>query len=99
MMLFRPCLDTAVSEYLWAFLQSPAAYLQASSNVGGSASPHVNIREIVAFRLPHPPIALQRQFACRVPAIDALKSRHRCSLAHLDELFASLQHRAFRGEL
>lgn len=46
-----------------------------------------------------PPIALQRDFAQRVVAIERLKTTHRASLAKLDALFAVLQHRAFRGEL
>ena len=99
MMLFRPDRKTAIGEYLWAFLASPAAYRQATSLVGGSAAPHVNIRDIIAFRLPLPPIALQREFARRVTAVETLKTAHRASMAELDALFASLQHRAFRGEL
>ena len=46
-----------------------------------------------------PPIALQREFARRVGAVEKLKTAQRASLAELDALFASLQHRAFRGEL
>jgi type I restriction enzyme S subunit len=46
-----------------------------------------------------PPLALQRTFAARVAEINRLKARHRDHLAKLDALFASLQHRAFRGEL
>jgi hypothetical protein len=44
-------------------------------------------------------IPLQREFARRVTAVEALKTAHRASLAELDALFATLQHRAFRGEL
>jgi len=32
-------------------------------------------------------------------ALEKLKAAQRASLAELDALFASLQHRAFRGEL
>ncbi len=46
-----------------------------------------------------PPLPLQQAFARRVEAIETLKAAHRASLAKLDALFASLQHRAFRGEL
>jgi len=42
---------------------------------------------------------MQQDFARRITAIETLKSRHRTALAELDTLFASLQHRAFRGEL
>jgi type I restriction enzyme S subunit len=46
-----------------------------------------------------PPIDLQNEFARRVEAVEKLKAAHRASLSELDALFASLQHRAFRGEL
>jgi len=52
-----------------------------------------------AFPLILPPLSLQQEFARRVEAIEQLKTTHRESLAQLDALFASLQHRAFRGEL
>jgi len=41
----------------------------------------------------------QHEFARRVTAVERLKTAHRASLAELDALFATLQHRAFRGEL
>ncbi len=44
-------------------------------------------------------IELQRSFAHRVTAVEALKAAQRASLAELDALFATLQHRAFCGEL
>lgn len=99
MMLFRPAQDKASSEYVWAFLSSPSTYRQASRAVGGSAAPHVNIREIAAFQVPTPPRDLQREFSGRVNAVDGVKSAHSLSLIELDALFASLQHQAFSGAL
>jgi type I restriction enzyme, S subunit len=55
--------------------------------------------QLKGFPLLIPPIALQQEFARRIEAIAKLKASHRESLAQLDALFASLQHRAFRGEL
>ncbi len=46
-----------------------------------------------------PPVDLQRDFATRVSAIQKLKENLSKSLAYVDSLFASLQYRAFRGEL
>jgi type I restriction enzyme S subunit len=46
-----------------------------------------------------PPLALQQTLATRIQAIEALKATHRTALAQLDALFASLQQRAFAGEL
>ncbi|EXI90133.1 MAG: EcoKI restriction-modification system protein HsdS [Candidatus Accumulibacter regalis] len=49
--------------------------------------------------IPIPPISLQSEFACRVKVVERLRRTHSASLTQLDALFASLQHRAFRGEL
>lgn len=46
-----------------------------------------------------PPIDLQNSFGARIQALEFLKATHRTALTELDALFASLQHRAFRGEL
>lgn len=61
--------------------------------------PHISPKDIRSFTFPLPPIPLQREFARRVTAVEALKTVQRASLAELDALFATLQHRAFRGEL
>ena len=60
-----------------------------------------NISQEKLFRIevPLPEIDLQREFSRRVSAVEKLKTAQRSSLAELDALFASLQHRAFRGEL
>jgi type I restriction enzyme S subunit len=99
MMLFRARADAAVGEYIWAFLLSTEGYRQATRSLDGSASPHVNIREIVTFRLPKPSLALQHDFARCIAAVDKLKAAHRALLAEMDALFASLQYRSFRGGL
>ncbi len=60
---------------------------------------NINAKEIQAMRIALPPLPLQQTFATRIQAIEALKATHRSALAALDALFASLQQRAFRGEL
>ena len=59
----------------------------------------IDQQNLCSIDLPLPPIELQREFAHRVGAVENLKTAQRVSLAELDALFASLQHRAFRGEL
>lgn len=49
--------------------------------------------------IPAPPLTLQSKFSNRINAVERLKSSHRAMLLELDTLFASLQHRAFQGEL
>ena len=72
-------------------------FLRSAKQTTGIAS--INMTQLRAFPLLLPPLKLQQDFARRITAIETLKSRHRSALAELDTLFASLQHRAFRGEL
>jgi type I restriction enzyme S subunit len=59
----------------------------------------LNFDDVRTLQIPEVDISLQRTFAARAAEIDSLKAHHRTHLAKLDALFASLQHRAFRGEL
>jgi type I restriction enzyme S subunit len=61
--------------------------------------PNLNTSLMKNFRIVLPPITLQREFARRLVSVEKVKTAQRASLAELDALFASLQHRAFRGEL
>jgi type I restriction enzyme S subunit len=48
---------------------------------------------------PYPPVEEQRRFERIAESIEQQKEVNRAHLAELDTLFASLQSRAFRGEL
>lgn len=50
-------------------------------------------------RLPFPPVTLQQKYAQRVSGMRTLTTTSRAGLDCLDSLGASLQYRAFRGEL
>jgi type I restriction enzyme S subunit len=63
------------------------------------AQKNINLAILRDLDVPLPPLALQREFARRVVVVAKLKAAHRASLAQMDALCASLQHRAFRGEL
>jgi type I restriction enzyme, S subunit len=60
---------------------------------------NINAQELRGIPIRIPPLELQHAFAARVVEIDKLKEHHRAHLVELDALFASLQYRAFRGEL
>ncbi|MGO4230144.1 restriction endonuclease subunit S [Arthrobacter sp. YAF34] len=60
---------------------------------------NINAQEVQEIKMPLPPVERQKDFEARLVAISQLKDRHRMQLAELEALFASLQHRAFRGEL
>lgn len=59
----------------------------------------INQKALEGVALPFPPLDAQREFTAVVEKIDAQRARVERALALEDELFAALQHRAFRGEL
>ena len=65
----------------------------------GAVMPGLNMGKIKSLSFPIPPLALQATFRDRVQTASSLRDCHLQGIAHLDTLFASLQHRAFRGEL
>jgi type I restriction enzyme S subunit len=81
------------------FLYQWFIHLDLSTITSGSSVPQLNKRDLGPLRIPMPPVTLQRRFVQRVTAVENLKEMQRASLAELDALFSSLQHRAFRGEL
>ena len=87
--------------YLHAFLSSAVARRKLSAMASGSGGSMKNISKAKLNRLdvPVPPLALQQEFVTKVEAIHAERARVARALEADDELFAALQHRAFRGEL
>ena len=63
------------------------------------AQKNINLKILRNLPVPSPPQDLQEHFATTVHCIEQQKSRLRAHLAELDTLFASLQARAFAGEL
>jgi type I restriction enzyme S subunit len=99
MMLFRANPNVATPEIIWAFLNSNLIEQQVTSLVGGAASPHLNVRDIKAFSVFIPPMNLQQEFTSQIEDIRILQNSQSISKMRLDDLFKSLLHRAFQGEL
>ena len=99
MIRFRPLGGGVEKQFVRAFVESPAFRRQILRLITGSAQPNFGPAHLKQVRIPLPPIELQREFARRVSAVEKLKTAQRASLAELDALFATLHHRAFRGEL
>jgi type I restriction enzyme S subunit len=98
-LFLRPKQALINSFYLFSVLSSKSIkkYLEKASQGVTMA----NLNKTIVSQIPVilPPLPLQREFAKRIEAVEKLKTAHRASLSELDALFASLQHRAFRGEL
>ncbi|MCH8824768.1 MAG: restriction endonuclease subunit S [Planctomycetes bacterium] len=76
-------------------------YIQRMSQrrAKGNAQKDLQLGEMEVFPIYVPPLDLQRRFAFIVETVEQQKTQQLAHLAELDALFASLQHRAFRGEL
>ena len=85
--------------WLQEMLNSAYCYHQSQRLTKGIVNRDLGLRRMVDIIFPLPPLDLQRAFTTRVAEIEKLKAHYRGHLARLDALFASLQHRAFRGEL
>ncbi len=92
--------DQADPEYVFAAFKT--RFVQSELEVRKSGTTNVfavYYKDLRSLPIPLPPLALQQTFATRIAAIEALKATHRTALAQLDALFASLQQKAFSGEL
>ncbi len=89
--------DVATVEYARVWLSFLQKTLEDSAPE--SAQKNINLAILRNLAVPVPPPPLRQIFAGRIHAVEALKGTHRSALVELDALFASLQHRAFNGEL
>lgn len=86
--------------YLCHFLNRPEGKREVAKHRKTSAGQHtINQDGLGALTLPIPDESLQRRFLARLASIRKLAATQTNALAQLDTLFASVQHRAFRGEL
>ena len=67
--------------------------------IAGSTSKHLNVKELRKLPVLLPPLDIQHRFAAIVESVEHQKASQRAHMAELETLFASLQSRAFRGDL
>ena len=93
-------IDGVQPEYVAAAFQTPYIQRELEIRKAGTTSVFaIYARELKTVPVPVPPWPLQQTFATRIQSVESLKATHRAALAELDALFASLQHRAFTGQL
>ena len=96
----RPDRKRVLTIYLFHYLindRARAKYvfpLVTRSTISG-----INQSNLMKVKVVLPPLDLQLRFAAVVESIEQQKASQRAHLAELDTLFASLQSRAFRGDL
>ncbi|MFD2794567.1 restriction endonuclease subunit S [Promicromonospora vindobonensis] len=92
--------DQCLPDYLRAtFLWNPVARQYLAATAKGAIMAGLNMSIIKGLPLSLPPAALQREFAATVAQTDSLRAAAERHLVELDTLFASLQSRAFAGDL
>ena len=90
------CLPEFMHAY---FLEHPIARRYLERSAKGAIMSGLNMGIIKALPIPAAPLDLQHRFAAIVHSVEQQKTGQRAHLAELDTLFASLQSRAFRGDL
>jgi type I restriction enzyme S subunit len=98
MMIIRPK-AILCPQYLHALLTSQQ-FQDLFSRIGqGAAVPQLTATQLGQLSILVPPIDEQMKFVSRILSAEGLKREQEQHLSMIDCLFASLQHRAFRGEL
>ena len=97
--LVKPNRQKILSKYLETFLRTPHMNRMMINKAHSSSQANLFQGPIRALPIALPPIALQQEFVKKSVALQTLRNSHNAANAELDNLFASLQHRAFRGEL
>ena len=97
--LMRVDIARVVPVYVCWLLNSPRITSMALRLVRGQTRGRISLGRLKELQISLPPMELQLRFAAFVESVEHQKARQRAHLAELDTLFASLQSRAFRGDL
>jgi type I restriction enzyme S subunit len=88
------------SHFLTWFLLSPTIQNNYFANEKNrAAQPHLNATQVESTPCILPPLTLQREFSLYVEEARTLQLQQASNRQRLDDLFQSLLHRAFQGEL
>ena len=90
-------LAAAYLQHLWRTQRVRRQIERGARTTNGTHK--VNQRLLSSIVFPVPPVALQLRFAAIVESVEEQRCHQRTHLTELDTLFASLQSRAFRGDL
>ena len=91
--------EKSVPEYILYYMWFMAEHGGFSDFTNSATIAHLTGVKLKSLPLPLPGIELQHHFAAIVDSIEKQKAKQVAHLEELDTLFASLQSRAFKGEL
>jgi type I restriction enzyme S subunit len=91
--------ENIVPRFLLAYLRSEQAQRWIAAQVKGATFREITLTRLRELPICIPDLGRQNQFSDLVIQVEKMKVQTRVALSATDELFASLQHRAFAGEL
>ena len=94
-----PIAESIERSFVVAYLSTGFVQRYFVNELRTVSQPTLNIKQLSETSIFLPPAELQSAFGASVAEVEKLKSVQGEALKSLDALFASLQHRAFRGEL
>jgi type I restriction enzyme, S subunit len=97
--LLKPDRTVLNERFLSGMLALPTMQAMLYNTSGSSAQQAIYLKDVKKLICLLPPLTLQEAFASRIQAVESLQTTNRAALAECDALFASLQHRAFAGQL
>lgn len=95
LMLLSPDTKQCTPEFLSVAMNSDSFLENVLKGLSGSASPHINVRDIKAFGMIMPPVTLQRKFTAFVHQVEKSKAAIQKSLDKTQLLFDSLMQQYF----
>jgi type I restriction enzyme S subunit len=85
--------------YLLHFLRARSTQKWIERQIKGATFREITLARLREMPVAVPPISLQREFARRGAQVEKVKMAQQLAMMKSDGLFASLQNRAFSGEL
>jgi type I restriction enzyme S subunit len=98
MMIIRPQ-EAVLYKYLHALITLPQAKAHFMRIGFGAAVQQLTASQLAELVIPVPPLELQQKFAQEITAAEEMRRKLENSATEIADLFAAVQHRAFRGEL
>jgi type I restriction enzyme, S subunit len=90
--------DTELS-FLLYFIRSQGSQAWLQKQVKGATFREITLKRLRQMPIHVPPLDLQHRFSAIAESVEQQEAKQRAHLSELDTLFASLQQRAFRGDL
>ncbi|MBK5926870.1 restriction endonuclease subunit S [Rhodobaculum claviforme] len=98
-LIASPKRDQLLPEFLRDFMNSSGGRGIVLSESRGQVQQHLNVKSLSEAMIIVPPLQMQQKYLERCRTLRERRTIAVRAAATLDSLFASLQHRAFRGEL